>query len=134
MDKSSNLNMNHMIDSISSSLIIIFMKIFFHQSHYYGHRFSDFSLSNLIGLLLSIKIDRSHLDAHSTLTVDQLSLTSTTKAHWDTYLCINQTLAVILWAVVQSQIKKLITQLQHRDNHWWINRNLNDLSYGHAQY
>ena len=41
------------------------------------------SLSNLIGLLFSIKIDRSHLDAHPTPTVDQLSPTSTTRAHWD---------------------------------------------------
>ena len=41
------------------------------------------SLSNLIGLLLSIKINRFHLDAYPTLTVDQLSPTSTTRAHWD---------------------------------------------------
>ena len=51
------------------------------------------SLSNLIGLLLSIKIDRSYLDAHSTPIVDQLSPTSTTRIHWDPYLCVSQTSA-----------------------------------------
>ena len=43
----------------------------------------ELSLSNPIGLLLSIKIDRSHLDAHPTPTVNQLSPTSTIRAHWD---------------------------------------------------
>ena len=41
----------------------------------------ELSLSNPIGLLFSIKIDRFHLDAHLTPTVDQLSPTSTIKAH-----------------------------------------------------
>ena len=41
IDKSSNLNISHMIDLISSSPIVTSMKILFHQSHYCGHRFSD---------------------------------------------------------------------------------------------
>ena len=82
IDKSSSVIICHMIDSISSSLIVILMEIFFHQSHYCATD-SRHSLSNLIRLLLSIKVDIFHLDAHPTPTVDQLSPTFATRAHWD---------------------------------------------------
>ena len=82
MDKLSNLSISHIIDSISSSPIMILMKIFFINYTAMATTFG-LNLLNFIGLFFSIKIDRFHLDAHSAPTIDQLSPTSTIKIQKD---------------------------------------------------
>ena len=78
MDKSSNLNISHMIDSISSSPIMILINFFF-INHTAMATDLWLSLSNFIRPLLSIKVDRFHLDMYPTPIVDQLLSTYTTK-------------------------------------------------------
>ena len=80
MNKSSNFNISHMIDLISSSLIVILMKTLFHQSHYCVPQTYGLSLSNFIRLLLFIKVDRVYLDTHFAPIVDQLSPTYTIRS------------------------------------------------------
>ena len=116
-----------MINSISSNSIIIFMKIFFHQSHYCGHRLSDlvsqipqdyFSLSRSIDSILIT------LYFYSGPTIANIYYKNSLRS----CLCVSQTPATSLPAVIPSQVKGPFTQLQHRDNHWWLIRNSSNLS------